>query len=208
MRVSARWRINERFRARGTKSQVLMPTRAILDELIVPPEMTNLACLGAFADFTVLGGPYNSRLVKRLGQRFESARRLSFLPAKSAKTKSSRCSCRGLSQHYVCSRLYPNASSMLCWRRAFPWWLSSASSDQESWLCWRGPEDAQDAEPVSGERGALEKQGGTRVPEVVPANIAKPCALEKQGLEVPVDDVQGVHHRADRGGTRDHYPAN
>jgi hypothetical protein len=59
MRVSARWRINERFRARGTKSQVLMPTRAILDELIVPPEMTNLACLGAFADVAVLGGPHN-----------------------------------------------------------------------------------------------------------------------------------------------------
>ena len=32
--------------------------------------------------------------------------------------------------------------------------------------------------------------------EVVPANIAKPCALQ-QGLEVPVDDVQGVHQRAD-----------
>jgi hypothetical protein len=40
------------------------------------------------------------------------------------------------------------------------------------------------------------KQGGTRVPEVVPANIAKPCALQ-QGLEVPVDDVQGGHRRAD-----------
>jgi hypothetical protein len=41
-----------------------------------------------------------------------------------------------------------------------------------------------------------QKQGGARVPEVVPANIAKPCALQ-QGLEVPVDDVQGVHQRAD-----------
>ena len=26
MRVSARWRVTERFRARGTKTQVLMPT--------------------------------------------------------------------------------------------------------------------------------------------------------------------------------------
>jgi hypothetical protein len=34
------------------------------------------------------------------------------------------------------------------------------------------------------------------VPEVVPANIVKPCALQ-QGLEVPVDDVQGVYRRAD-----------
>jgi hypothetical protein len=34
------------------------------------------------------------------------------------------------------------------------------------------------------------------VPEVVPPNIVKPCALQ-QGLEVPVDDVQGVHCRAD-----------
>src|SRR5688572_25475081 len=68
-----------------------------------------------------------------------------------------------------------------CWRRAIPCWLSSASSDQEFWLCWRAPEDA---EPVWGQQ------------EVVPANIAKPCTLQ-QGLEVPVDDVQGVHRRAD-----------
>lgn len=32
--------------------------------------------------------------------------------------------------------------------------------------------------------------------EVAPANIAKPGALQ-QGIEVPVDDVQGVHRRAD-----------
>jgi hypothetical protein len=43
---------------------------------------------------------------------------------------------------------------------------------------------------------APQKQSGARVPEVVPANIAKPCALQ-QGLEVPVDDVQGVYRRAD-----------
>ena len=35
------------------------------------------------------------------------------------------------------------------------------------------------------------------MPYVVPANISKPCALQ-QGLEVPVDDVQGVHRRAHR----------
>jgi hypothetical protein len=40
------------------------------------------------------------------------------------------------------------------------------------------------------------KQGGARVPEVVAANIAKPCALQ-QGLEVPVDEVQSVYRRAD-----------
>ena len=42
---------------------------------------------------------------------------------------------------------------------------------------------------------APQKQGGARVPEVVPANIAKPCALQ-QGLELPIDDVQCVHRRA------------
>src|SRR5829696_847885 len=47
----------------------------------------------------------------RSGQRFESARRLSFLPAKPVKTENSRCSCRGLCQQYVSSRLYPKASS-------------------------------------------------------------------------------------------------
>src|SRR5215212_7719661 len=40
-----------------------------------------------------------------------------------------------------------------CWRRAFPWRLSSASSDQESLLCWRAPEGA---EPVSGRARGLE----------------------------------------------------
>lgn len=40
------------------------------------------------------------------------------------------------------------------------------------------------------------KQGGARVPEIVSANIAKPCALQ-QGLEVPVDYVPGLHTRAD-----------
>jgi hypothetical protein len=39
------------------------------------------------------------------GKRFESARRLSFLPANSAKTKSLRSSCRTLCQQYVSSRL-------------------------------------------------------------------------------------------------------
>ena len=43
---------------------------------------------------------------------------------------------------------------------------------------------------------APQKQGGTRVPEVVRANTAKPCARQ-QRLEVPVDDIQGVHCRAD-----------
>ena len=34
------------------------------------------------------------------------------------------------------------------------------------------------------------------MPEDALANIVKPCALQ-EGLEVPVDDVQGVHCRAD-----------
>jgi hypothetical protein len=45
------------------------------------------------------------------GKRFESARRLSDFPAKPVKTRSPRCSCRGLCQQYVSSRLYPKASS-------------------------------------------------------------------------------------------------
>jgi hypothetical protein len=43
---------------------------------------------------------------------------------------------------------------------------------------------------------APQKQGGARVQEAVAANSAKPCAL-RQGLEVPVDDVRGVHRLAD-----------
>jgi hypothetical protein len=54
----------------------LMPTRAVLGELTVSPERTKLAYLWSFADFTILGGPYNSQLVMRIGQRFESACRL------------------------------------------------------------------------------------------------------------------------------------
>ena len=38
--------------------------------------MTRLAYIRPFTDVTVLAGPYNSKLVMRLGQRFESARRL------------------------------------------------------------------------------------------------------------------------------------
>jgi hypothetical protein len=38
-------------------------------------------------------------------------------------------------------------------RRAFPYWVSSASSDRESWLCWRGLEGAG---PISGGRRAPE----------------------------------------------------
>jgi hypothetical protein len=41
-----------------------------------------------------------------------------------------------------------------CRRRDFPCWASSASSDQESWLCWRDPDGD---EPV---------WGGHRVPRV------------------------------------------
>jgi hypothetical protein len=37
---------------------------------------------------------------------------------------------------------------------------------------------------------------GGRASEYREALRAKPCALQ-QGLEVPVDDVQGVHQRAD-----------
>src|SRR5215207_8976588 len=44
-------------------------------------------------------------LVMRLGQRFESARRLSIFPAKLVKTKSPRHEHRGLCQQYVSSRL-------------------------------------------------------------------------------------------------------
>jgi hypothetical protein len=48
---------------------------------------------------------------------------------------------------------------------------------------------------------ASQEQGGARVSEVVLANIAKPCVAKpcalQQGLEVPVDDVQGVYRRAD-----------
>jgi hypothetical protein len=50
-------------------------------------------------------------LVKRLGQRFESPRRLFIFPANPIKTKSLQSLCRGLCQQYVSSRLYPNASS-------------------------------------------------------------------------------------------------
>jgi hypothetical protein len=46
------------------------------------------------------------------GKRFESARRLSFLPAKSVKTKSPRHEHRGLCQQYVSSRL--SRSLVLC----------------------------------------------------------------------------------------------
>jgi hypothetical protein len=40
--------------------------------------MTKSAYLWPFTDAAVLGGRYNSQLVMRLGQRFESARRLSY----------------------------------------------------------------------------------------------------------------------------------
>src|SRR5215217_1387961 len=61
------------------------------------------------------GTPYDShsQLVMRLGQRFESARRLSFLPAKPVKTKGLRPEHRGLCQQYVSSRDWPNATSLL-----------------------------------------------------------------------------------------------
>src|SRR5215208_5642614 len=41
-----------------------------------------------------------------------------FFPANHLKTRSPRCSCRGLCQQYVSSRLYPNASSseLACYR--------------------------------------------------------------------------------------------
>jgi hypothetical protein len=51
-------------------------------------------------------------LVKRLGQQFESARRLFIFPAIPIQTKSRRCWCRGLCQQYVSSRLCPKASSL------------------------------------------------------------------------------------------------
>jgi hypothetical protein len=44
-------------------------------------------------------------LVMSRGKRFESARRLSDFPANPVKTRSPRCSCRGLCQQYVSSRL-------------------------------------------------------------------------------------------------------
>jgi hypothetical protein len=56
---------------------------------------------------------HSSKLVKRLGQRFESARRLFVFPANTVKVKSPRHEHRGLCQQYVSSRLYPKASSML-----------------------------------------------------------------------------------------------
>jgi hypothetical protein len=56
---------------------------------------------------------HSSKLVKRLGQRFESARRLFVLPANIVKVKSPRHEHRGLCQQYISSRLYPKASSIL-----------------------------------------------------------------------------------------------
>jgi hypothetical protein len=45
--------------------------------LVIRSELTKLAHLRQLSDAAVLGGSCNSQLVMRLGQRFESARRLS-----------------------------------------------------------------------------------------------------------------------------------
>src|SRR5829696_5993465 len=86
----------------------LMPTRATpggTRRTYGLSEMTRVAYLLPFADVAILGEPYNSKLVMRLGQRFESARRLTFFPARPLKRRSPRESCRGLCQQYVSSRV-------------------------------------------------------------------------------------------------------
>jgi Ketopantoate reductase PanE/ApbA len=67
----------------------------------VPPERLG----GAVADPLQAPATPELSLVAGAGQRFESARRLFVFPANTAKTESHRCSCRGLCQQYVSSRL-------------------------------------------------------------------------------------------------------
>jgi hypothetical protein len=57
-------------------------------------------------------------------------------------------------------------------RRAFPYWVSSASSDRESSLCWRVQADAGPVWMYA----APQKQSGARVPEIVPANRGEPAS--------------------------------
>ena len=57
------------------KIHLLMPTRAILGGLTVADKRLKRG----FADVTELHGPYNSQLVVRLSQRFESVHSLSIL---------------------------------------------------------------------------------------------------------------------------------
>jgi hypothetical protein len=93
----------------------------------------DLAYLCAFSGRAAYHGTCNSALVMRRGQRFESARRLSFFPAKLAKTESPRVRTEGFvsSTSAVDSILKPRPSRQRC---GAPSMVFGASSGLESWL--------------------------------------------------------------------------